>query len=133
MEHTTGLLAAISQTSLGGTIGGEGLGPFAESDLSGTGGIIALAKIISSIIGIFTIAAAIWFIIHFLIGGLRWLESEGDKHKLEEAQKRLTNAFIGLIIVVAGWTMLALVGQFFGYDVLLANPQRLLDALQLTP
>lgn len=118
-------------------IGGEGLGPFGNigKDLSGTGvggGTTALEKVtgaISSIIGIMTVAAGIWFLFQFLIGGFFWMSSGGDKAKLHEARERITNAFIGLLIVVAGWSILALAGQFFGYDIVIGNPAEIIGNL----
>ncbi|MBU1326586.1 hypothetical protein KKB64_00165 [Patescibacteria group bacterium] len=113
-----------------GTIGeGGGLGPFSDivkKGSDGTAAVNAIAATVSSIIGIMTIAAGIWFIFQFLVGGMNWITSGGDKAKLEAARDRITNAFIGLIIVVAGWAILALASQFFGVDFLLTKPGELI-------
>ncbi len=112
----------FAQTQLGGSIAGDGkgLGPFAG--LSGPElALQAITKVVSSIIGVMTVAAGIWFLFNFIIGGVQWISSGGDKHGLEQAQQRITNAFIGLIIVVAGWAILALVSQFLGIDFLLST------------
>lgn len=121
-----------------GTIGGSGLGPFGSIGIgigSGTtGGALALAKVtgaISSIIGIMTVAAGIWFFFQVVIAGIAWITSGGDKGKLGEARDRMTNAFIGLVIVVAGWSILALAGVFFGYDIVVSRPGDLINLLQL--
>jgi hypothetical protein len=117
-----------------GPIGGSGFGKVNESDL-GTGlsarPLEIISNIISGVIGFMTVAAAIYFIFMFLIGGYTWMTSMGDKHRLEEARDRIVNALIGLVIVVAGWAILALVGQFFGIDTLLNNPQKMIDNLRL--
>lgn len=122
-----------------GTIGGEGLGPFGTigQGLSGSGvgggtkGLIAVTSAISSIIGVMTVAAAIWFIFQFMTGGFYWITSAGDKAKLNEARDRIQNAFIGLIIVVAGWAVLALAGQFLGYDIVIKNPNTVIQQLNI--
>lgn len=112
--------------------GGEGLGPFAKMSFGSAGdGLKAVTSAVSSIIGIMTIAAAIWFIFQFLTGGFFWITSGGDKQKLHEARERITNAFIGLIIVIAGWAVLALAGQFFGYDILITKPENVIKQLQI--
>ena len=116
-----------------GTIGGPGLGPFAQSSFTGEGAIKALASAVSSVIGIMTIAAGIWFIIQFIIGGFFWITSTGDKAKLEQSRHRINDAFVGLIIVVSGWSILALVSQVFNVDFLLTNPGQILQQLQLGP
>lgn len=107
----------LAQVDLG-TIGGQGLGPFGENPGDGITGI---AKIISSVIGLMTIAAGVWFMFQFIIGGFNWIGAGGDKAKLQSARDRLTNSFIGLIIVVAGWSILALAGTFFGVDFTLSG------------
>jgi len=114
-------------TSLG-TIGGngEGLGPFANK----TGNPIqSITTGISGVIGFLTVIAVIWFLIQFLIGGISWISSAGDKTKLTEARDRLSNAFIGLLVVVAGWAILALAGQFFGWSDIL-NPTGMLEKIK---
>lgn len=123
------------EVDLGTIGGGKGLGPFGEitGDLS-TQNALGLTKVtqaVSSVIGIMTVAAGIWFIFQFLTGGFFWMTSAGDKAKLHEARERITNAFIGLLIVVAGWSILALAGQFFGYDILISNPGELINQLNL--
>lgn len=123
-------LLAQSATPLG-KIGGEGLGPFGNINFSGTSALQAVTRAISSIIGLMTVAAAIWFLFQFIIGGFSWVTSGGDKTKVQQAQQRLSNAFIGLVVVVAGWAILALVGQFFGYDIILSNPANVINQIKL--
>lgn len=116
-----------------GPIGGGGLGPLGQP-IYGTGGTTALEKItglVSSVIGFMTVAAGIWFIIMFTIGGFHWITSGGDKTKLHEARERITNAFVGLLIVIAGWSILALAGQFFGYDIVVSKPDDLIKLFKL--
>jgi len=120
-------MKVFAETSLG-TIGGDGLGPFAQS-LDESSALIGISSIVSSIIGIITISAGIWFLITFLIGGFNFITSGGDKAKLQTARDKLTNAFIGLIVVVAGWAILALAGTFFGVDFLISSPGDLIGRL----
>lgn len=102
----------LAQTDLG-TIGGSGLGPFAESPGDGLSGI---TRMVSSIIGFMTIAAGVWFLFQFIIGGFNWISAGGDKAKLQSSRDRLTNSLVGLVVVVAGWSILALAGTFLGVD-----------------
>lgn len=136
MDQSNLLAAEIQDTNLG-TIGqGGGLGPFSGFSwgTGQAGGITALEKVtgtISKIIGLMTVAAAVWFLFQFLVGGIAWMTAAGDKAKLQEAQSRLYNAFIGLVVVVAGWGILALAGQFFGYDIIVSSPEDVIKQLQL--
>jgi amino acid transporter len=101
-----------------GTIGGEGLGPFGANPGDGLTGIV---NIISSVIGLMTIAAGVWFLFQFIVGGFNMISAGGDKAKLQSSRDRLTNSFIGLIVVVAGWSILALASTFFGVDFTLSR------------
>lgn len=115
MVHNSQLLA--KGTDLG-TIGGsgEGLGPFAGKTL--TAPLATLLDYISSIIGIMTIFASIWFLFQILYTGYEWISAGGDTKKIADARSRLTHAFMGLVIVVGAWSLLAIAGQFFGYNTL---------------
>ncbi len=130
------LLAAIGETDLGKIGEGGGLGPFGGGTY-GTGiegGKTALeqvTKVISNVVGIMTVAASIWFLFNFLVGGFSWITAGGDKSNLEKARHRMTDAFIGFVIVVAAWIILALMGQFFGYDILIGDPRKVIEQLGL--
>lgn len=113
-----------------GKIGGEGTGALNKAvSNSPQSAAAAIVDGVSSIIGFLTIVAAIWFLIQFLLGGFAWISAGGDKGKLTEAQQKLSNAIIGLTVVVAGWAILALAGQFFGWTDIL-NPAKTLESLK---
>ena len=113
----TNLLAAgQSLGKIGGGNGGE-LGPFAGKNLSNP--VDTITSYVSSIVGILTIFASIWFLFMILFAGYEWISAGGDSKKIASARDRITHAFIGLVIVVGAWSLLAVTGQFFGYDTLL--------------
>lgn len=103
-------------------IGGEitGLGP-----LSGFGSnptvdevVDLFSRVISIIIGFLTVIAGLWFIFQFIIGALGWLSAGGDKAKVEESQKKITNSIIGLVVVIASIFIIDLIGTLIGIDIL---------------
>lgn len=118
-----------------GTIGGEGFGPFGNIGegiaRDSAAGLEGVTKTVSSIIGIMTVAAGIWFMFQLLTGGFYWMTSGGDKAKLETARHRINDAFVGLLIVVAGWAILALTGQFLGFDILVTSPGEVINQLRI--
>lgn len=115
-----------------GNIGGAGLGPFgAKQATTGTAALTQVTGAISSIIGFMTIAGSIWFMFQLLFGGYEWISSAGDTKKLTTARQRIMNGFFGLVIVIAAWIMIAVVGQFFGYDILIGNPGKIIDQLKI--
>jgi hypothetical protein len=117
------------ETGLGGNIGGDGVGPYSDPGSSGTGIFIQLSTIISNILGLLTIIAGLWFGFRLFMGAFLWLTSGGDKGKLEEARNQIIHAFIGLIIVVAAWAIISVVGLVFGLDILMNDPQALCERL----
>lgn len=125
------LLAQIVATDLG-KIEGAGLGPFGQK-VQTTGLEVGknFTTAISSIIGFLTISGTVWFMFQLLIGGISWVSSGGDKAKIESSRDRITHAFIGLTIVVASWGIIALIGQFLGFDLLIPDPGKLMDSLKI--
>ncbi len=117
---------------IGGTAPGDtSLGPFGGFSFTGESALAKVTGTISSIVGIMTVAAAIWFLFNFLIGGFSWITAGGDKGNLEKARHRMTDAFIGFLIVVGAWIILALMGQFLGYDILVGDPGKLIEEFKL--
>jgi len=118
-----------------GNIGGEGLGPFGNLGTGNTSQGTALrylTNVISAVIGVMTVAAAIWFIFQVLVAGMNWITAAGDKGKLETARNRLRDGIIGLLIVVFGWGLLALVGQFLGFEtIFISNPNTFFNNFNL--
>ena len=113
-----------------GCTGDTGLGPFAnlfckpKDTAAAEQAGIQLNKVISTIIGVMTAVAAIWFIFQFIVAGYQWIQSGGEKNALSEARDKITNSLIGLIIVVGAWLIIGVVGQVLGLEIL--NPGKLL-------
>lgn len=115
-----------------GPIQGGGLGPFGlKTATSGTTALSQITSTVSSVIGFMTIAAGIWFLFEMLFSGYEWISAGGDAKKLEAARERLTHGFMGLLIIVGAWAILAVVGQFLGTDLLISNPGALIQQLKL--
>jgi len=95
-----------------------GIGPLAEN-LDQPENI--LANIVSMFIGIMTMGAAIWFLFQVIISGYNYLSAGGDKERITNAGRKLTNAIIGLLIVVAAYALIALTGKILGIDFLDIN------------
>ena len=80
-------------------------------------GYTCLGSFISNLVAAAFIISGLVFFIFLVLGGLEWLMAAGDKAKVDSAQKRLTNALIGLTIVAASYAIFTLVVQFFGIDL----------------
>lgn len=109
----------LLSVSLGEIDGPSGFDPDVTGNSVTAGAQIV--KLISSVIGFLTIVAGLGFFLYFLLGGLSWLTAGGERDKVEKAKNQMTNAAIGLIIVIAATTISALVGQVLGIDILFIN------------
>lgn len=94
------------------------------SILSGGG---ALVKIISTFLGFLTTLAGLMFLIYFIFAALSWITAGGDKSKVEHARQQMTNAALGLIIVIAAYGIAGIIGKVLGIDIL--NPIPILNSL----
>lgn len=127
-------LPTYASSSAGGLGCGGGLGPIGEllcPENSPTREIVGtkLNTTLSMIIGFLTTVAALWFIFQFIIAGYQWINSAGDKTALETARNKITNALIGIIIVVSAWVIVAILGKILGLDIL--NPGNIIQTLGL--
>ena len=125
-----------------GQICGEGLGPFAEflcnlptpgpgqnSSDNAIKTVAALAFFISNVIGFLAVVAGILFVFQFMIAGFNWITAGGDKAKLEQTQQKLLNSIIGLVIVLAAYAIVSLIGKVLGFDILITDPKKFVDQL----
>lgn len=86
-------------------------------EVTGFFGYTCIGPLISNTVAVAFIVAAIAFFVFLVMGGIEWLVSGGDKTKVQEAQKRISNAVIGLTIVAASFAIYTLVLDFFGIDL----------------
>ena len=65
------------------------------------------------------LTASVLLALFFLIfGGLRWILSQGDKKQLEEAQKTIQFAIVGLVLVLLSFFIINFIGFLFGVSLL---------------
>lgn len=111
---------------IGGKI--DSLGGYSPDVAGGTGdGISNFTKFATNLFGFLTTLAGLMFLLYFVLGGLKWITAGGDKGKVEEAQKQMTNAAIGLIVVVAAYGIAMIIGGVLGLQIL--NPSKVLESI----
>ena len=81
-------------------------------------GVKYLQKMIPNFITLALVVGIILFLFMMLIGGIQWITSGGDKAGIEGARGKITNAVVGVIILLAVFAILALIEGFFGVDIL---------------
>jgi len=61
--------------------------------------------------------AGIALFVMLIIGGFRYLVSNGDPKETESAQKTISYAILGLVLLLGGWLILSFVNEFTGINV----------------
>jgi polyferredoxin len=73
---------------------------------------------ISDIIGIITVLGTLFFIVYAFIAAFNWITAAGDKSKIEKAKDRLVWSTLGLILMVASYAIIGLIGGIIGLELL---------------
>jgi len=107
--------------------GGEGFGGYGTDTFDQITFGARLSTIVSNVIGIMTMVGGIYFIFMFIIGAYGVMTASGNKDKLQQAQNRILYAVIGLVILVAAYGLISVIGTLLGLDIL--NPQSIIDNL----
>lgn len=61
--------------------------------------------------------ALVVFFLMLLYGGFKYLTSGGDSKATEMAQKTLTSAILGIVLLIGIWLILRFITDFTGVDV----------------
>lgn len=101
----------LAQIELAPPGGFRGLGKLGSP---GSEDVNILANIISSVIGIMTISAIIWFTLKFLSGAISIISAGGDKEALAASRKKIYNAILGLVVTFAAIFVVRLMGLLLG-------------------
>lgn len=57
-------------------------------------------------------------LVYLIWGAIEWISSGGDGEKVKSARNKLTNALIGLFLLVASFAIMIFLRELFGYDLL---------------
>ena len=79
---------------------------------------LTIPGIISGAISLIMLAVALIFFFILILGGLKWVMSEGDQKAVEAARNQITNALIGLAIVFSAFAIMKLIEIVFGISLL---------------
>ena len=82
------------------------------------GGLSTVAKVVGNAITFMLIIAAVLSLIYLVLGGIMWINSGGDKQKVAAARARLTYAIIGLVVALASFFIVSVMGYLFKVNLL---------------
>ena len=80
--------------------------------------VVTIEKFFTALLGTFTTVGGVVFLIYFLLGALSWLTSQGEPEKVAKAQRYITNAIVGLVVIIASWAIVSIIGSIFGFQIL---------------
>lgn len=109
------LLAKIPSPKPLGPI--RGIGPLGLEGKDAKAGAEIFVNAISNIVGFLTAVAIIWFVFQFILGATSWISAGGDSKAVESAKAKLTNAIVGIVIVIAAMVIMSAIGALLGIDI----------------
>lgn len=86
--------------------------------ISGLTGVEFFQRLLPALIAAGLIIGVVIFFFMLLIGAIQWISSGGDKGAVEAARGRITNAIIGLVVLLSLFAITQLLGFFFGINIL---------------
>lgn len=115
MVYQNNLLAG--GTVIDGKITNPALGDILNSKLT-VSPEIYFQELIPKGIGWLFVFGGVSFFFMLVWGAVSWILSGGDKAHLESAKARITNAIIGLLLLVGAFAIVKLIERFFGINIL---------------
>lgn len=79
--------------------------------------IQCLEPIFANVVRAVIAFSGVGLFIMLLSAGFRFLFSSGDQKKLEQARGTMTNAIVGLVIIISAYLILKTIGVFTGVEV----------------
>ena len=108
----------IAQIKLFPEGGFRGIGPLGLEGQAAERSVPIFNQVLSTIIGVMTVVAFVWFTFQFILAAIGILTSGGDKGKLETARNKITTSIIGLVLVIAAIFIIELIGNLIGVSIL---------------
>lgn len=77
-----------------------------------------LSTYINWLLSAIIVLALLLAFFHFIMAGIEWITSGGDKSKTDTARSRITNVFIGIIILSASYAIVQFIAYILGFESL---------------
>ena len=91
--------------------------PGLSTNLQALNGSEFVSRFFPMLVTIFFVIGAIIFVFVFLLGAIQWINAGGDKGKLESAKDKITQAIIGIFVLLSVFAIINLVEIFFDTDL----------------
>lgn len=100
---------------------GEGLtpiSPYQEGSADNATVLTNLETIISNVLGLLTVLAGLFFVMIFFLAAFKWLSAGGDSSKVQKARDEMVQAVLGLVVIVAAYGIIGIIGTIVGINIL---------------
>jgi len=81
---------------------------------------IGLGNLITNVITTLSLIAGVVMVLYLVWGGIAYVTAGGDQKKTEQAQKVISNAIMGIIIVAIATALAQIIGNALGFDSILS-------------
>ena len=95
----------VQAGSLWDTVGKGGLEEVGSKAYGQSGAPTDVRTIVINVVKVFLTLIGIIFMVLILLAGYTWMTSQGSEDKINEAKSRLKTGIIGLIIIIAAWSI----------------------------
>lgn len=92
--------------------------PILGPGLSGLSGVGFLQRLLPALVAGGLVIGVVIFFFMLLIGAIQWITSGGDKAAAEAARGKITNAIVGLVILLSLFAIIQLLETFFGISLM---------------
>ncbi len=76
-----------------------------------------IGDILSAALQISLVVAGLIVLMMVIMGGIQYMTSGGDKEEAQAAQKRITAALVGLVIVISAYALAVIIEKVFGVSI----------------
>lgn len=102
--------------------GGGGVAPITNPalgpSLQSKTGIEFIQDLVPRMVGLAFLVGVLVFFFIMITGAIQWITSGGDKTALEGARGKITNAIVGVVILLSLFALLKVIEDFFGINIL---------------
>lgn len=92
-----------------------------KQSMQNLSGVEFLNKLLPNMVGLALVIGTVIFFFILIFGAIQWITSGGDKARLEIAKSKITNALIGIVILLTVFVVLKIIEDFFGINILTIN------------
>jgi hypothetical protein len=94
----------------------NGIGPLGNP---GSTPALTLSNLISTVIGLLTVIAALYFLISLVTASISIISAGGDEGKYQAARQKITTGIIGLAVSIAGIFIMDVIATLLGMPTIL--------------